>query len=142
MIAVAGHWEIGYMAPIMEAHLWNLILRDFGVTEWLMTPVSGVRHLEENRVNLKEFHTHDDLLASCEGTPRVFLEPRVEDAVWLPDFEHPENCVYVFGSAHFNPTIGYRRPEDTVVTVPTVLNSGVPWAHQILSIVLYDRMMK
>ncbi len=145
-VIVAGHWEIGYMTPIMEANYWNLLLRDFGIEHWMMNPVSGIRHNESQKVDLKEFHDFEEMLKSCDDLPRVFIEPRTKhqnpDTTWLHEFEHPENCVYVFGSAHYNPTLIHKRDQDVVVSVKTVRDDGVPWANQIAAIVLYDRMMK
>ena len=55
---------------------------------------------------------------------RVFLEPHTSTSLKIlfnHDFVHPENCVYVFGSAHYNPTIDttVNREEDIVVTIKT-----------------------
>ena len=135
------------MAPVMEAHQWNLALRDYGVSSWCMTPVSGVMHLEESRVKLTEFHSYDDLLESCGDLHRVFIEPRTAHqnptTTWLHEFEHPDDCVYCFGSAHLNPTLGRFRPfVDDVVSIKSVLDDGVPWATQCLMVVLYDRLVK
>jgi len=145
MIKVLGHWEIGYMTPIMEAHHWNLILREFAIKDWLMSPVTGIKHLEESRVNLIEFHSFDDALEN-EKLPRVFLEPRTShhnpETTWLHDFVHPEECIYIFGSAHFNPSLGRLKEQDHVVSIKTIIDNGVPWAYQCLFVVLYDRMMK
>lgn len=146
MIKIAGHWEIGYMTPIIEGYLWSLLLRDFGVKEWLMFPVSGINNNEQKRVELKEFHTLRDILKECGDLQRVYIEPRTNhynpETIWLDEFEHPEDCVYIFGSAHFNPTIGNLRDGDKVVSIRTIHNRGVLWANQCVAIVLYDRLMK
>ena len=146
MIAVAGHWEIGYSTPIQEANYWNLVLRDFGVSEWAMWPVSGVRHNEQHKVRLREFHDLPAILDHYAHLPRVYLEPRrsfgSDETTWLHDFKHPEDCLYIFGSAHFNPTIGHVQDRDSVVSIATVDNAGVPWAFQCLMVVLYDRLVK
>lgn len=146
MIVVAGHWEIGYSAPIQEANYWNLVLRDFGIQEWAMFPVSGVHNNEQSRVKLREFRDLPAILDRYADLPRVYLEPRIsfrsEETTWLHDFEHPGDCIYIFGSAHFNPTIGHRKETDSVVSIATVENTGVPWAFQCLMVVLYDRLVK
>ena len=145
-VIVAGHWEIGYMTPIMEANYWNLVLRDFEVKKWLMCPVSGIKHNEEQKMDLFEFPSYVGMLEGCGNMERIFIEPRTRhetpDTVWLHDFEHPENCVYVFGSAHYNPTIIHKREQDHVVSIKTVQDKGVLWSNQCLAIVLYDRMLK
>lgn len=145
-VVVAGNWEIGYNTPIIEATYWNLVLRDFSVTEWLMSPVSGITHNEHQTVILNEFPDYQSMLDSVKELPRVFLEPRTDhqnpNTVWLEDFIHPGSCVYVLGSAHYNPTITNCRENDSVVSIRTINNKGVLWSHQCVPIVLYDRMIK
>lgn len=145
MIKIAGHWEIDYMVPLVESYFWSWPLRDFEVVEWLMCPVSGIRNPEQ-RVNLTEFPDYKSMLGSCEDLKRVFLEPRTNhqnpDTIWLHDFEHPEDCVYVFGSNHYNPTLSHKREQDMVVSIKTVQDKGVIWANQCAVLVLYDRMIK
>lgn len=145
MVAVLGHWEIGYMTPIMEANYWNLVLRDFEITEWYMTPISGIHHNEKQRVNLYERQTYNEVLNEVSGLTRVFVEPRTKvnpNSLDLVDFKHPENVIYVFGSAHLNPVVGNFREGDISLTIPTVQNKGVFWSNQCLSIILYDRFIK
>jgi hypothetical protein len=143
---IAGHWEIGYNTPYIEANYWNLALRDFEVGEWLMTPVSGIFRNDQEQVRLIEFNSYEEMLGSCEELPRIFLEPRTSkfnpETVWLHDFTHPKECVYVFGSAHYNPTLNFKREGDEVVTVKTKQDKGVLWSHQVVAIILYDRMIK
>jgi len=146
-VHVAGHWEIGYMTPIMEANYWNLVLRDFKVKHWHMTPISGILHNETQTINLTEYHSYDDLFAAIPSKlSRVFLEPRsaqTPSTTWLHEFKHPQNCIYVFGSAHYNPTLNHFRPsKDHIVSIKTLEDKGVLWSNQCLAITLYDRMMK
>jgi len=145
MIKIAGHWEIDFMVPLVEAYLVNYPLREFGVEEWLMNPVSGIRNPEQ-RVNLTEFPDYDTMLESCADLQRVFLEPRTEhfnpETTWLHEFEHPQDCVYVFGSNHYNPTLNHVREQDVVVSIKTLRDTGVLWANQCILTVLYDRMVK
>lgn len=146
MISVLGHWEIGYHAPVTEQYYWSLPIRDFDVVDWNMVPVSGIRNHEANTTELTEWKTYADFFAAHPGLPRVFIEPRTAkfnpDTTWLHEFQHPESCVYVFGSAHYNPTLNYCREGDTVVSIKTVHDKGVLWADQALCLVLYDRMIK
>lgn len=148
-VHVVGRWEWGYLSPMVEANLWNLVMRDFDVSEWWMNPVSGVRNNEEKYVNLHERNHYQDVMNDIDPTlQRVFLEPHTStsaaDPIWLHDFVHPENCIYVFGSAHYNPTIDttVNRPEDVVVTIKTQNDAGVLWSNQCLLAVLYDRYIK
>ena len=145
MVSVLGHWDIGYHAPITEQYYWFFPMRDFGVTDWNMSPVSGIR-CREPQVTLTEWGHYDDYFDSNQEKVRVFLEPRTKhqnpDTIWLHDFEHPEDCVYVFGSAHYNPTLKHKRNQDVVVSVKSKNDKGVFWGDQIMCLVLYDRMMK
>lgn len=146
MVTVAGHWEIGYMAPIVEQYYWSFVLRDFGIGYWLMNPVSGIQNTENRRVSLNEFSNYQTMLDSCDELQRVFLEPKTKrqnaNTIWLHELVHPENCVYVFGSAHYNPTLNHVRKKDLVVSIKTVHDNGILWSNQCLSIVLYDRLVK
>ena len=145
MIKIAGHWEIDYMVPLVESYFWSWPLRDFEVTEWLMCPVSGIKNPEQ-RVNLTEFPDYKTMLGSCENLKRVFLEPRTNhqnpNTIWLHDFEHPKDCVYVFGSNHYNPSLSHKRKQDVAVSIKTVQDKGVIWANQCAFLVLYDRRIK
>lgn len=144
-IRVLGHWELGYHAPVTEQHYWALALRDFGVTHMDMVPVSGVSRSDQ-AVELHEWARCEDFFEAHPDLHRVFIEPRTDRfnpvTTWLHEFEHPESCVYVFGSAHMNPTLNHCRPSDVVVSIRTEGNSGVLWADQAMCIVLYDRMVK
>ena len=140
MLAVLAHWEWRDMVPMTEFPLWSLPLRDFGIVDWRMVPVSGIRN-RQRKVPLREFPTYDAALDGCE-LQRVFIEPRsheVKETVWLHDFEHPEDCIYIFGSAHYNPAVMHRRDGDDVVSIKTVQDKGVLWSHQAAVIALYDR---
>lgn len=145
MIHVLGHWDIGYHAPITEQHYWGLPLRDFSVDQWHMAPVSGI-HNKEHQVLLTEWPSYDAFFEAHPTLTRVFLEPRTKhqnpDTIWLHEFEHPENCVYITGSAHYNPTLKHCREGDFVVTVKTARDNGTMWGDQATCIALYDRLIK
>lgn len=146
-VHVVGHWEYGYLTPLPEHYMWALPLRDYEVPNWWMSPVSGVKNTEYSKVNLNEREQYSDIFNDIDSTlPRIFLEPRTDDVnpdtIWLRDFSHPESCVYVFGSAHYNPTISHKRDSDLVVTIESVRNDGVLWSNQCLVVLLYDRLLK
>ena len=130
------------MAPMMESFHWSFVLRDFSVTDWNMVPVSGIMNNEQLHVELSEWETYDKFFEQETSLTRVFMEPRTSkqpDTTWLHDFEHPEDCVYIFGSAHYNPTIAHKRDQDIVVSIKTNKDSGLFMANQCLALVLYDR---
>ncbi len=147
-IKILGHWELGYHVPVTEQYYWALPIRDFGLTDWNMIPVSGINNAEQG-VKLTEWKTYKEFFEKYPDLTRVFLEPRTKhhnpDTTWLHEFEHPQDdCVYVFGSAHYNPTISHWRDNgiDHIVTVKTEQDKGVLWADQALVVTLYDRMVK
>jgi hypothetical protein len=105
-----------------------------------MVPVSGIRNTQ-HKVPLREFADYETALEGCE-LQRVFIEPRsheTPDTVWLHDFKHPADCVYIFGSAHYNPAVFHAREGDSIVSIKTVQDKGVLWSHQAAMIALYDR---
>jgi hypothetical protein len=148
MIVVAGHWELSWNTPIKEAELWNLPLRDFGIEEWYMWPVSGIKHNEHQRVHLYE---REDLKTILEENPdiiHVYVEPEKKAYPGythhdLRTFSHPKDVMYIFGSAHYNPILyNFMREQDIIVKIPTAENAGALWPHQCLVTVLYDRIVK
>lgn len=145
MVKILGNWELGYHAPITERYYWSHPIRDFGTAEWHMAPMSGVKKCDQ-KVELVEWEDYEKFFDAHPDLTRIFLEPRTErfnpNTVWLHEFTHPEDCVYVFGSAHRNPTVQYCREKDIVVSIKTEEDSGVLWADQAMCLVLYDRMVK
>jgi len=99
--------------------------------------------------NIDGFWLQDTIDATLDTmtVSRVFLEP-IENQplidntfVNLVDFEHPIDCVYVFGnSASHN--ISLIRPEDSVVYLDTPNDSRGAFGVSIAAVVLYDRERK
>ena len=145
-VKIVGNWELSWNSPIKEVEQWNLLLSDFNISDWYMWPISGVRNNQRNMVNLIEKEKFEDILQENLDKTWVFFEPKNprtgEMGVSLEEFKHPEDVLYIFGSAHFNPVLGYKREKDIVVTIPTINNIGGLWPHQCLAICLYDRMVK
>jgi hypothetical protein len=147
MIEIVGHWEIDFIAPINEHYFWVWPLRDFEVKTLWMNPISGIRNSEEKNISLYERHSYKDIFNEINPElERVFVEPRTKhqnlDTIWLHEFEHPKDCVYIFGSNHYNPTLSNRREQDKIISIKTMQDKGVVWANQCMVIVLYDRMIK
>jgi hypothetical protein len=143
MIKIAGLWELGWNNPLSESWLWSFVLREFGVMDWRMSPVTGILHNERHAgMNLTEFNDIREMLDSSPDLPRVFVDEFGECE--LQDFTHPEDCMYVFGNAGTSPMKipGAKREQDFSVRIRTPNPSGVLWPHQCLLTVLYDRMKK
>lgn len=136
MIKVAGAWELGYSTPLVEFDHWAFMLRDFGVAEWYMSPVSGIN---------KKVTELKDILESIDLNPNltpVFVDEDGQDL--LPDFEHPENALYLLGKASYSPWVASNRV-GLSVRIPTQAvnpSKGLLWPHQAIAITLYDRLLK
>lgn len=147
-ISVVGAWELGYNAPLTEAPFWSYVLREFNITDWWMWPVSGIRNSEENQgVHLEERNSLPEILSEVSGT-RVFVEaqskvhPVTMGSDWLHDFEHPDDAIYIFGSAYHNSAVQSWSDGDLQLSIKTEQDRGVLWPHQCLLTILHDRMVK
>ena len=142
-VKIAGIWELNWNVPITESWMWTFVLREFGITDWHMTPVSGIRHNESHTgLDLIEHDRCDDMVAEVskdETYTRVFVDET--GAIPLNEFEHPEKAIYFFGCAGRAPT-DHKDSTDLVVSIPTQENHGVLWPHQCLLTILYDRYIK
>jgi len=132
-VKIAGCWELGYSAPLTEYDLWHFPLRDFGVDELIMTPVSGIPNVTEYKTMLEVIQANSDLVI-------VFVDEDGEQP--LQSFAHPENCLYVFGKASYSPFRSLSEVKGESVRIETHANKGLLWPHQCAVVVLYNRMMK
>ena len=73
-----------------------------------------------------------------EGMKIVCIE-LVENAVSLPEFEHPENALYIFGPEDGSLSQEIINKADAVVYIPTV---GCMNLAATVNVVLYDRLAK
>jgi tRNA(Leu) C34 or U34 (ribose-2'-O)-methylase TrmL len=135
-VKVAGMWELGWNTPILEVDLWMYPLRDYGVDEFFMSPVSGIA---ESYVT--EVHNIMDTIAAERdaGCTIVYVDEKGEED--LAAFQHPENVLYVFGKASTS-LIGYKTPLDRSVRITTPNNLATLWPHQAAVLVLHDRVNK
>lgn len=138
MIKFAGLWELGWQTPLKEIDLWEYPLRDFGVDELIMSPISGIRNSF-----VKEVHDLGEELINLRNNNYtiVFVDEFGKED--LKSFNHPkDNVVYVFGKATLSPMIGYGIEGDQSLKITTIKNEGLLWPHQAACLILYDRMMK
>ncbi len=135
MIKVAGCWDIGYSAPLTEWDRWSYVLQDFGVDEWIMSPVSGIS-IEKKVTEVSDIQVAIDQNKNL--TP-VFLDEAATESLYK--FEHPENVLYIFGKASYSPWLA-RKKEGIAIRIETPVSSGGFWPDQAISIVLYDRIRK
>lgn len=141
-VKVAGLWELSWNTPLVESWLWSFVLREFGVKEWAMHPVTGIMHTDawSGDLILTEYNNIGEMIEEFSGDfVRVFIDEK--GATPLSEFEHPENAVYFFGKAGQTP-LYRKRPEDSSVKLMTAINTGTLWPHQCLVTVLHDRLVK
>ena len=132
MVVVASIWESGWNTPIKEFDLWYYPLQDFGVDEFAMTPISGIRL--NNKV--QEFNNVEEILQHY-NLPVVLCSEYGETS--LENFEHPKDALYLFNRTSGGSII--NNPEHSI-RIETKLNKGMLWGHQAASIILYDRFLK
>lgn len=137
MINIVGCWDLGWNTPIKEVDLWEYPLRDFGVDNFYMSPITGILNSSVSE------HSDMKLFLDEErerGHTIVFIDEKGEND--LVSFNHPINATYVFGKASFSPMTSFKKENDLSIRIKTVINSGLLWPHQAASVVLYDRMLK
>lgn len=133
-VKVMGHWERGWDTPWQEYNWWIHPLREFSLTEFYMTPVTGIA-----REPVLERHTIEEVLEENPGLTHVYVDETATTE--LGDFVHPENALYILGRTGYTP-IANKKEGDLAVKVPSAVNQGGFWAHQAIVMVLYDRFLK
>lgn len=135
MIKMLGSWEFGWNTPIKEADLWEYPMREFGVDEVWMAPISGIKNSY-----IKEVEDINQFIDECRKTLQiVFVDERGDTE--LNNFEHPDNVLYVFGKNCMS-CLPLKQSGDLSVKIETNLKSGMLWSHQAASIIMYDRNKK
>lgn len=81
----------------------------------------------------------DDLLAELPAKTKVVCVDLIEGATALPDFDHPEDAIYVFGPEDGSVPQAVIDRADHVTYVPTV---GCLNLAATVNVVLYDRQAK
>jgi hypothetical protein len=134
VIKIAGMWELGWNTPIREIDIWEVVVREFNVDQFYMTPISGIR---SNIVT--ERKSIDDVLEENQDITKVFVDVKAETS--LNDFDHPKDAIYVFGKAGRSPLYD-KKENDLTLRVNTPNNTELLWPYHICSIILYDRFLK
>jgi hypothetical protein len=132
-VAIAGLWEFGYSTPLLELDLWQYPLREYGVGEFVMAPVSGIRSDYVTEV--------PDLGAWLKGQERTLVFVDENGDVELEKFEHPAAVIYVFGKASTSAMTAYGKGHQSV-RIDTPYKTGMLWPHQAAVMVLHDRWRK
>jgi tRNA(Leu) C34 or U34 (ribose-2'-O)-methylase TrmL len=81
----------------------------------------------------------EDLTQFKTSQCKLICVDLIEGAVALPEFEHPEHAIYVFGSEDSSINQALVDSADAVVYVPTI---GCMNLAASVNVVLYDRLAK
>jgi len=136
MVSIAGVWEHGWNVPIIEVNQWQMLLREFGIKEFLMTPISGVK---SKWISLIEFENENDLLKYEKDKIKIFVDDRGEAE--LSTFLHPKNALYIFGRSGMD-IFSHKKKEDLSLRINTPKNTALLFGVEACAIVLYDRFIK
>lgn len=135
IVKVAGVWEQGWNTPFLEHDLWEYPLREFAVDGWYMSPVSGIAKSSA----LTEVADLKEVIDANSTLTVVWVDEKGDTP--LQKFKHPQNALYIMGRTSQS-VLGMRRDGDLSVRIETITNSGGLWAHQAITMVLYDRLKK
>lgn len=137
-VKIVGHWERSWRSPIEEYDMWWHPLKEFGLNDFYMCPVTGIgitRCMERSSVD-EVFAEVDDQIYT-----RVYVDENATTE--LSNFVHPENALYIMGKTSYSPYLThYRDGQDQAVKISTVANSAGFWGEQATILILYDRYMK
>ncbi|MGB1261511.1 MAG: RNA methyltransferase [Cognaticolwellia sp.] len=81
----------------------------------------------------------ESLIDNLSSQQKVVCVDLVEGAIPLPEFEHPENAIYIFGPEDGTISQAVIDRADAVVYVPTV---GCMNLAASVNVLLYDRLAK
>ena len=115
-------------------HDWSAIRRAFNVDQMLY--VDPYQPQNPHYPNLIHYNSIEDAMATTD-VPWVFLEYNEDDATSLPDFNHPKDVVYCFGSDRKGLN-DIDRSLGTWLSIPT---SDSLYANQTAAVVLSNRQI-
>ncbi len=82
---------------------------------------------------------YEDLLTALEPGMKLICVDLIEGAIPLPNFEHPENAMYLFGPEDGTIKQQVINKADAVVYIPTI---GCMNLAASVNVVLYDKLAK
>lgn len=97
-------------------------------------------HTDTNDVSQKiPLHAVESLTDNLLLGQKIICVDLVEGAIPLPEFEHPENAIYIFGPEDGTIAQNVINKADAVVYVPTI---GCMNLAASVNVLLYDRLAK
>jgi len=141
-VTVIARWETGWFGfdrgLLTEYSIWEQAFISYGVDRAIFVPKLMNSTLEQH-------DTLEEALAQVSGK-KVFLEKpeRAEkigrNPVYLRDFQHPADAVYIFGNTSTDNS-SWVRENDILLSVD-IPYDGDMFGLTVVGIVLYDRRMK
>ena len=135
MVGVCFHTERGW-----EQNQWSFLLSNFGVVDvWEMGNDGGPdSHIYQKTKKIRK-------ASELPDTPLVILAPQdgrfIKGVESLMDFQHPDDCIYLFGGSHKVLTHEeIDRKADHLVYVPFKKHEA--YSHAVAYMTLYDRKLK
>ena len=123
-----------------EFSFWQQVFMSYDVDRFIFVPTT------EDGNEHESYDSLEDALDQVTGT-HVFLEPphravEIErDPIFLNDFQHPQDAVYIFGRTGWS-NISLVGSEDIVLSVEQSNTEGDMFAMTMLAVVLHDRWVK
>lgn len=140
-----GFSAIGLYRPKDDANVGS-VLRAAGVYGASLVAISGARGKALNHAaNTMAAHKHiptflvDDLLSVRPHNCQIVVVDLIEGARPLPDFQHPERAMYLFGPEDGTLGVKHTSHAQHVVYVPGAACMNLAAA---VNVIMYDRMVK
>ena len=130
MISILAKTETIFSEYEYQWTSWNKVCLAYGVNN--------------KQIHLVDTENFEDVLNSLDDRKKVFLEPpyHAKQTSYLHEYEHPDDCVYIFGNTQTS-NLEYVKEGDDIVSVRmNAMSDSNVFGISIASIVLYDRMMK
>lgn len=108
---------------------------------------TGNRYNRAKQYNTDTMNAHrtipltcvDDLPSCATNETKIICVELVEGAIPLPDFQHPDNALYIFGPEDGTIEQKVINKAEAVVYIPTI---GCLNLAQTVNVLLYDRLAK
>jgi hypothetical protein len=136
MVTIIGVWEPDWMdSERTERRLWKQTIQAYEVDKWIMAPAT-----DKVFTSPIQYESIDQAIESIEGKKTFFVSPRTYKGVDIKGYQHPENAIYVIGSA-VEDLVRFVKDGDDIVSVYTDTQAAL-FGCCFLPIILHDRYMK
>lgn len=138
--------EIGLINPKSPSNV-GAVMRAAGCFQIDKVKYTGQRYARAAKFNTDTKNISDNvpligldnILEQLPADTKVVCVDLIEGAIPLPDFEHPQNALYVFGPEDGTINQNIIDAADTAVYIPTI---GCLNLAATVNVVMYDRLAK